>query len=248
MTVTESYRAQLSALTDWEPYLLEHSGLPGPRGNLELAQVVADLGDEALFMRLLAHDAARAPVNSPQEFLAFCGVVGLGRLAAEGRLDLLPLIRAHASDPRWRMHEGVAMALQRLGARDMGTLLREMRRWARGNLLERRAAAAALCEPALLRKEADAARVLAILDTITTSALKEKDRRSAEFVVLKKGLGYCWSVAVVALPEQGKSRMERWFASDDPDVRWIMRENLKKARLARMDARWVKAWSARLAA
>lgn len=248
MTKVESYRAQLSAMTDWEPYLLEHSGLPGPRGNLELAQAVADLGDEALFMRLLAHDAARAPVNSPQEFLAFCGVVGLGRLAAEGRLDLLPLLRAHASDPRWRMREGVAMALQRLGACDMAALLREMKRWARGNLLERRAAAAALCEPVLLRNEADAAKVLAILDTITTSVLKEKDRRSDAFLALKKGLGYCWSVAVVALPEQGKPLMERWFASDDADVRWIMRENLKKARLARMDARWIKAWSARLAA
>jgi hypothetical protein len=206
------------------------------------------MGDEALFMRLLGYDAARAPVNSPQEFLAFCGVVGLGRLAAEGRLDLLPLLRAHASDPRWRMREGVAMALQRLGARDMRALLREMKQWTRGNLLERRAAAAALCEPALLREPADVVRVLAILETITTSVLKEKDRKSAEFVALKKGLGYCWSVAVVALPEQGKALMERWFASDDPDVRWIMRENLKKARLARTDAQWVKAWSARLAA
>jgi len=248
MTRTELYRAQLSAMTDWEPYLWEHSGLPGPRANLELAQVVADIGDEVLFMRLLGHDASRAPVNSPQEFLAFCGVVGLGRLAAEGRLDLLPLIRTHASDPRWRMREGVAMALQRLGTRDMGTLLREMKQWARGNLLERRAAAAGLCEPALLREPADVAKVLAILDLITASVLKEKERKSAELVALKKRLGYCWSVAVVALPDQGKPRMERWFASDDPDVRWIMRENLKKARLARMDARWVKAWSTRLAA
>jgi hypothetical protein len=33
--------------------------------------------------------------------------------------------------------------------------------------------------------------------------------------------------------------MERWLASDDRDVRWIMRENLRKRRLARMDAAWV---------
>ncbi len=57
--------------------------------------------------------------------------------------------------------------------------------------------------------------------------------------MLRKGLGYCWSVAVAALPEPGKARMERWLASDDPDVRWIMRENLKKARLQRLDPEWV---------
>ena len=33
--------------------------------------------------------------------------------------------------------------------------------------------------------------------------------------------------------------MEKWLESEDPDVRWIMRENLKKSRLARMDAAWV---------
>ena len=36
------YRAKLRALDEWDAYLLKESGLPGPRGNLELAQVVAD--------------------------------------------------------------------------------------------------------------------------------------------------------------------------------------------------------------
>jgi len=36
--------------------------------------------------------------------------------------------------------------------------------------------------------------------------------------------------------------MELLFTSEDKDVRWIMRENLKKNRLARMDAKWVKYW------
>ena len=38
--------------------------------------------------------------------------------------------------------------------------------------------------------------------------------------------------------------MERWFPVDDKDIRWIMKENLKKDRLARMDAAWVKKWQA----
>ena len=46
MSSIETYRAALTALpaADWETYLLAHSNLPGPRGNLELAAAVADLG------------------------------------------------------------------------------------------------------------------------------------------------------------------------------------------------------------
>ena len=65
------------------------------------------------------------------------------------------------------------------------------------------------------------------------------DRRSEGFRALRKGLGYCWSVAVAAHPAAGKPALERWLAGDDPDVRWIVRQNLKKARLARLDAGWV---------
>ena len=32
--------------------------------------------------------------------------------------------------------------------------------------------------------------------------------------------------------------MEHWLVSPDPDIRWIMRENLKKNRLVQMDAAW----------
>ncbi len=58
-------------------------------------------------------------------------------------------------------------------------------------------------------------------------------------MALRKGLAYCWSVAVAAYPEAGKPAMEKWLANEDKDVRWIMRENLKKNRLVRMDAGWV---------
>ena len=242
----DDYRDTLRTMQDWDPYLLAESGLPGPRGNIELARAVADAGDEALFRRYLAFDAGRAPTNDPHEFLAFCGVLGLGRLLAEGRRDLLPLLRRQAVDPRWRLREAVAMALQRFGGVDMAALLAEMDAWSQGTPLEQRAAAAALCEPALLGDPAHVARVLDILDRITASIAAVEDRRSDEFRALRKGLGYCWSVAVAALPAAGKARLERWFVVDDPDVRWIVRENLKKVRLARMDAAWVAAWQARL--
>jgi hypothetical protein len=66
------------------------------------------------------------------------------------------------------------------------------------------------------------------------------DRKSEAFKALRKGLGYGWSVAVVACPEASEPLLEKWFASEDPDVRWIMKENLKKERLSRMDAAWVE--------
>jgi len=242
MTKADDYRTKLRALDDWEPYLLMESGLPGPRGNIELAQVVADEGDRELFQRYLTYTADVAPVNSPYEFLAFCGVVGLGRLLAEGDTDQLGTLRRYASDPRWRIREGVAMALQRLGDVDMGQLIEAMCEWSQGTPLEQRAAAAALCEPRLLRQAEYAHAVLGILDQITAAIEHAENRRSEDFLTLRKGLGYCWSVAVVALPAEGKSLMEKWLAKTDNDIRWIMRENLKKARLARMDAEWVEQW------
>ena len=61
-----------------------------------------------------------------------------------------------------------------------------------------------------------------------------------EFRTLRQALAYCWSVVVVADPERGKPRMEYWAGSGDPDVRWVIKENLKKARLLRLDPDWVE--------
>jgi hypothetical protein len=246
MSKVEEYREALRELGDWDPFLVRESGLPGPRGNIELGRAVAEEGDEELFRRYLEYDEVRAPTNSPQEFLAFCGVLGLGRLLAEGNMAVLVTLRRCASDGRWRTREAVAMALQRWGEADMGSLLREMEEWSKGNLLERRAAAAALCEPRLLGEQSHAREVLRLLDGMTASIEHVQDRRSDEFMAFRKGLGYCWSVAVVALPDEGKPLMEKWFSGDDREVLWIMKENLRKKRLERMDGEWVRKWQAQL--
>jgi 3-methyladenine DNA glycosylase AlkC len=237
----QHYRQILRTLDDWEPFLLQESGLPGPRANLELLQAVADEGSEAQFRQWLTLGPDRAPVNSPEQFLAVCGVVGLGRLLAEGDRKVLPTLRSYACDPRWRMREGVAMALQRLGDRDMDALLAEMEGWSRGNWLEKRAAAAAVCEPRLLTEPQHAQRVLQLLDDITTSMANAEDRKSDAFRSLRQALGYCWSVAVAALPAEGTAAMERWLPAADPDVAWIIKENLRKKRLQRINPDWVDA-------
>ena len=234
MSRTEQYRAHLQQLCDWEFYLLAESRLPGPRANLGLVQAVADEGDEAQFRRWLALDATAAPVNTPGEFLPLCGAVGLGRLLAEGDRAALPALRAAAADPRWRVREGVAMALQRWGAADMDTLLIEMTDWAHGNRYEQRAAVAALCEPPLLRDQTTAEAVLAVLDNIMATIPGATDRRSDGFVALRKALGYGLSVAAVAAPPAGLALLARWSAVDDTDVRWIVRENWGKKRMEKI--------------
>jgi hypothetical protein len=243
MTKSDTYRHTLSNLPDWEPYLLKQSGLPGPRGNLELAAVVADLGDRALFEHFLTFTPELAPTNDPHEFLAFCGVVGMGHLLAEGDTTLLTRLRPYACDPRWRLREAVAMALQRWGKKDMSALLAAMLEWSSGNWLEMRAAAAALAEPVLLNVEAHALAALHILDSITASMENSPQARSPEYRILHQGMSYCWSVVVVAVPTEGKRLMEKWLSCPDPIIRRIMHANLKKNRLARLDPVWVRKWS-----
>lgn len=234
MSRSEQYRAHLQQLCDWEFYLLAESRLPGPRANLELAQAVADEGDETQFRRWLALDATAAPSNTPGEFLPLCGAIGLGRLLAEGERGVLPALRAAAADPRWRVREGVAIALQRWGAVDMDALLGEMGDWAAGNRYEQRAAAAALCEPPLLREPRLAERVLILLDSIMATIPGAADRRDDGFLALRKALGYGLSVAAVAAPPAGLALLARWSCVDDPDVRWIVRENLGKKRMEKI--------------
>jgi hypothetical protein len=81
MAKAHDYGDTLQALDEWEPFLLNNSGLPGPRGNIELGRrwPTSALGSSST--RFLACGPDRAPVGSREEFLAFCGAVGLGRPA-----------------------------------------------------------------------------------------------------------------------------------------------------------------------
>jgi hypothetical protein len=246
MIALDEYRRALRDLDDPAPFLLERSGLPGPRANIELAPGMADVGTRKQFDRFLSFTPDRAPVGSREEFLAFCAAIGFGRLAAEGKRHGLVTLRKLASDPRWRVREGLVLGLQRLGGSDMHALLTEMRSWARGNHYERRAVAAALCEPVLLGRESDVREVLAILDSITEALSRSSERRSEGFRALRKGLAYCWSVTVAAAPDAGRPLMERWMRSDDPDVRWVMKQNLTKKRLTKAGADWVESWRSNL--
>jgi hypothetical protein len=227
-TRRQQYHEALTDLAhaDWPGYLREHSGLPGPRANLELAQAVADAGDGPVFDALIA---------TGDEYLVLCGVIGLGRRLADGsEASVVAGLKEHAADPRWRIREGVAMALQRLGDADPARLRRVASAWAKDHdPLVQRAAVAAVCEPRLLRTPESRAHALDVCQAVTDSLrARAPSTRGAEVRVLRQALGYCWSVAVAADPAAGLPRFTVLSGLDDPDVRWIVRENGKKARLA----------------
>jgi hypothetical protein len=232
---TDVYRQYLASTPDWEDYLLRESCLPGPRSNLELLAVAAEMGEPKRLRAYLGLTPEQAPGDDPHVFLVTVALLNLGHILAKGDLSPLADVRRMANDPRWRVREVVAMTLSLWGEADMPALLEKMSIWARGTLLEQRAAAAGLCEPRLLHQPAYARRTLAILDAITASIPACSVRRSEEFKALRKGLGYCWSVAVAALPAEGVPILRKWLASPDADIQWIMRENLKKNRLIKLN-------------
>jgi hypothetical protein len=235
----EQYRAELRRLSEWEAYLKKNSGLPGPRANLELVEAVGEEADAERLWRLSA---------SSDEFLALCGTAGLGHIAVSDPVPVMSWLRELAADPRWRVREGVAIALQHLGRYSMPRLLAEMERWSTEGPFLQRAAAAGLCEPSLLKEPEHVVRVLKILDRMTKSLAATSARKNEGFRVLRQTLEYSWSVAAAALPDAGRPLMEKWLRSRDKDVAWVMQGNLGKARIAALGPKWVAKWRAKVPA
>jgi hypothetical protein len=230
-------------------FLLKHSNLPGPRGNLELASRFADFvarqysTDSAktweLCLRYAGLTPAEAPVNDPKEFLSFCGVLGIGEI---GTMDATKFptcilhIRDHSRDSRWRLREAVAMALQKLIDHDAASILGELRTWLDAeNYLEWRAVVAAIAEPRFMKHKSFARNALAIHDQIFEKIETGIDEKNADFKVLAQGLSYTLSVVVAGLPGEGFKYLARLTRSENRSVRKILKENLKKNRLVRCD-------------
>lgn len=239
----QAYADQLASTVDWDAYLMAESGLPGPRGNLELAAAFVDVAARDKIISYAQLEARDAPENTPRGYLAFCGVFGLGRLIAEGEGDQLRLLRRRAHDLRWRIREAVAMGLQRLGDTDLEALLAAVADWRR-DPFERRAAIAGLCEPRLLQRMTRPDIVFDHLDDATRWLEGQSVALNEGAKVLRKCLAYAWSVAVCAHPAEGKVAMAAWLANASPNVRWVMKQNLGKTRLIRLDPDWVEGWEA----
>jgi hypothetical protein len=229
-------------------YLLQRSGLPGPRGNLELATAFGNViqrgvTSEALDSKdllslcqsLCQIPPELAPTNDPKEFLVFCGASGLGALGTMPRdfPAVAASLKSLASDTRWRTREGVAMALQRMIDAEPKQTLMLLAQWAEEeDPLLLRAVVAGVAEPRLLRN-VEVTRSALRLHRRIFERLAELDREGDGYKALKKSLGYSLSVIVAYSPDDGFSLMNDLAKKEDNDVSWILRENLTKKRLAK---------------
>jgi hypothetical protein len=218
--------------------LLKNSGLPGPRGNLELLHTFAENAAESEIDECLSYytDSLK---NSPEEFVVMCGVVALCIHNKDDIKGTLSTIRGYASHGSWRIRESVAIGIQEIAENQMRVIIDNLWKWMDGNDLEKRAIIAALCEPKLLIDPAEIIEVLEMLARITIEFEPITGRLSDNQTSLRKTLGYGWSVAIVSLPKEGKIAFEKIARSDNRHIQWIVIENLKKKRLSIMDKKWV---------
>ncbi|HML23215.1 MAG TPA: hypothetical protein PKD09_16290 [Aggregatilinea sp.] len=227
-------------------YLIEHSNLPGPRGNLELAYAFADeiatlcparCAEVARLLDALTTRTLTDDPTSPLQMPQFCGTVALGEWGA--RCDAIDEAAARlfalAESPLWRLHEGVAMGFQHALAQNWPATLAAMRRAEdTASPLQWRALVAAVADPPLLKDADHAVDALALHDRalVAFHALPNDVRRREDVRTLRQALGYSVSVIVAATPDAGFEHMHAWAAWGDPDVNWLLRENLKKKRLS----------------
>lgn len=253
-------------------YLLLRSNLPGPRANLELVHRFAgavtkggaERGDQLLKLCTTFIDGTppAASVGNPMEFIPLCGVVGLGSLASlphDGRFPFyraaMERLRRQAADPRWRVREGVAMALQRVIPSRPRVCLRSLEGWiAPGEWYTMRAVAAGVAEPALLADDYIAVRSLdlhrrilnEVREALTEPPSNGGPVQSESFRKLLQCLEYSLSVVVAAMPEEGFAYLDELAGTIPPNggrysagavLQRLLKENLKKSRLKRFYAK-----------
>lgn len=231
-----------------EFYLRDQSRLPGTRANLDLVQdlsnhlvlLAPNFADEIYaLLNHLTRDEKRVVSNTPGEFVLMCGVFSLGVCAAvmpAWREETFVRLAQYAQSHAWRVREGAAMALHKLliAAPDE-TLLKLMDLLDGGDCLQMRACLAAISESDLLTSAQMITSAL-IMQRVALEylrALPPAERKRAEARTLRQALGYTLSVVTAASPEDGFALMCEIATWNDPDINWVLRENLKKRRLAK---------------
>ncbi len=229
-------------LTD---YLLSNSNLPGRRANLELAKAFTIVIKENwnnnekslwdLITSLITITPSQAPTNNPQEFLPFCATWSLGTIGAISEIhykDALYHLKALSNDSRWRIREAVAKGIYETTAvKSVGTL-KEIETWiSKDQWLSMRAVVTGVARPKLLQDDQIRKQALELHKKVFIQVKTSQDRKSEEFKILRKGLAYSLSVVVQAIPEEGFEYLKELVTSQDKDILWILKQNLKKNRL-----------------
>lgn len=224
--------------------LVAESNLPGPHANQELSRAfvdaireyaAADEDDRKILWNLCVELACLspedAPTGDPHEFLSFCGVRGIaaiGSVAPEYTEMALSQLQEASLDPRWRVREGVTMGVHNLIAACPAETLAGLEGWAEaGPWLIMRAAATGIAEPDLLAEPELAEVALRLHRKILVRVYTAQERQSEAYLALRKALGYTLGRVVATLPGIGFEYLRQLATLDDPDVRWIVQENLE---------------------
>lgn len=232
-------------------YLLGHSNLPGKRGNLELAFAFAEYIEEQYPIyreptlnfceALITENPPDRRITGSEEFLPFCGILGLGRIGKidpSKEPDILVYVKCAAQDERWRIREAVAMAIQDLMDARPETTIDILQSWVNeDSYLLYRAVAAGIAEPRFMKKKEIAQVALELHKAILAKVVRETDRRDPDYNILIKGLCYTLSVVVVGIEREGFAYLNDLLDMDHPIINKIVRENLKKKRLIRLNAK-----------
>jgi hypothetical protein len=241
---TGSYEIELVNLSprQWQKFLKEHSNLPGAKVNVELAKAFANIGTLMDFKPLVRLGPEEAPENTPEEFLTFCGVLGLGQYLAEYHDGgLLNLLRERANDPRERIRKAVVMAMKHIGHKDIRRLIKYTKTWIEGSYLEQDTVITAMCDQEMLEDRQAAISFLELLDWGMATLIQNEDEQfETGYQKLQEKLSCCWSVGIVALPEKGKPALERWISEHHPIINEILVMNLKREPLVKAEEEWVQ--------
>ena len=229
-------------------YLTGESNLPGPRANLELLGAFGDLFSKRcrekpasyweLATKLAGMSRSVEGRDEPAEFGVMCGVLALASVGAalpQYFARSATQMRGYSHSARWRTREAVAMGLQRMIQSDAGKTLRELESWVvdGDDWLAMRAVAAGVAEPALVKDHTVAERALDLQRKILSRIASAGKRGGGGVQALRQTLGYSFSVVVKEVPKEGFAYLRQIARSSDPDLRWIVRENLKKDRLVK---------------
>jgi hypothetical protein len=217
-------------------FMLGHSGLPGPRGNITLAteasRLIAESWDaEGRFLRELIEEWT----SSGDEYLIFTAHCSLGYILVVSPAEeawAVPLLYEGNFNRLWRAREGVTFALEALLDKRRGFAFALIDAWcADRNPIVVRNTVVALAHPSQLRESAEQLDVLKKYNRIGME-LVAGSWKTPDAKMLAKSLGFTLSVAAEA-DESYLDQFEEWIRAGVKPWRNIVKENLGKSRIAK---------------
>jgi hypothetical protein len=222
-------------------FLQKHSGLPGARANLRLAESFADEcalkgpAVDTLIVGMLTVHADAAPGATEFEFIPVCAALAVAKRGAKDksfRPRAFTLLKDAADDLRFRVRDAVSQALTILGTAHPDETIRALSDWTDGYLYAANLMESLKCAPFLdAIKDADTA--IANLDACFQLALKAP--RSAERYPGYKSMIDCLAVVPGLLAVRFGAPMfdvmESWCKAKEPMLRNAILASLKSDRI-----------------